>query len=231
MSVLIVEDNRVSAKMLELKLKKSGYDVVVVPTGVDALDRLENDGAIELVITDIMMPEMDGLELLKRMKEVNRLKSIPVIMCTSKADEKTVKAAAVEGCVHYFLKPIDIDSLLKKVNSILNNNIPVLRDKYSAMQKLGLDTGSYMQVLNEFTSLVSSTLKKLDTLDDDTTGPVDIANLLEGATLVGAERMKAVLEEMHGRLKNGELDSKDYDYSLLQRELHAVKMHLDSTQQ
>ena len=62
MAILIVEDNPVNAKLLQLMLENHGYQTVSARNGADALARLAAQGPIELIITDYMMPEMDGLE-------------------------------------------------------------------------------------------------------------------------------------------------------------------------
>ena len=93
MSILIVEDNPVSARMLEVTLQKNGYSTVRARTGREALDELREHGTqIEMVITDIMMPEMDGLELFSAIRSNPKWRSLPVVVASAAAD-----AGAGEG--------------------------------------------------------------------------------------------------------------------------------------
>jgi len=80
MSILIVEDNPVSMKILELNIKKHGYSTISAKNGREALECLGRHLDIQLVLTDIMMPEMDGLEMLCIMKQKPELRDLPVII-------------------------------------------------------------------------------------------------------------------------------------------------------
>ena len=93
MTILIVDDNTVSAKIIEFNLSKHGYETIYAKSGKDAIECLQSNLAIKLVITDILMPEMTGLELLYEIRNHPEWKNIPVIMCTSLSDIDTVKKA------------------------------------------------------------------------------------------------------------------------------------------
>ena len=86
-----MEDNPVNAKVLEINLQKNGYQTILAQTAKDALEHLTCTPEIQLIISDIMMPEMDGLEFIKKVKEHSEWKNIPIIMCSPLADMKTVK--------------------------------------------------------------------------------------------------------------------------------------------
>ena len=89
---------------------------MAVQTGEEALDCLSSNPDIQLMITDIMLPEMDGLALLGKMKESHDLKNIPVIMCSAHSQTEIVQRAIELGCRHYIVKPINPGRLLQKVN-------------------------------------------------------------------------------------------------------------------
>ena len=129
MPILIVEDNRASGKILEINLRNNGYATLVVRNGRQALECLQSTPDIELVITDIMMPEMNGLELLRAMKEHAEWKEIPVIMSTVIADSETVKKAAGMGCREYLAKPIIPAQLIQKVRKALEDKRVILQSK------------------------------------------------------------------------------------------------------
>ena len=119
MSVLVVEDDPVTMKILDLNLRKHGIKTILKETGSEALDYLSSNQDVELVVLDIMMPEMDGLEVVSKMREKSELKDIPVIMCTALSDTETVRKAASLGVVDYVVKPVNAGVLLEKVRKAL----------------------------------------------------------------------------------------------------------------
>jgi CheY-like chemotaxis protein len=124
MNVLIAEDNEVSRKILALNLQKWGCSVMLAGNGNEALSHLESNPAIQLVITDIMMPGMDGFTLLKTLKADPRWRSIPVIVCSELQDLEAVKSAIALDCACYLLKPFIPALLFNKIFEILKNEMP-----------------------------------------------------------------------------------------------------------
>ena len=219
MSILIVDDNAMNARILEFNLSKNGYDTIVVESGPEALEALETMPEIQLVITDIMMPEMDGLALLAKIKDQPELKNIPVIMCTALSNVETVRKAAKAGCRHYIIKPINAVQLRQKVREILGSEETVLKDRSKVLSDLGIDNDLYDELGRAFTILVGQTIEALekakgtDALADNS---VNLMNLLESASLMGAERMARILDAVFSPHKGNP------DPSLLLRELKAL---------
>ena len=116
--ILIVDDSSVNNYLLENILEEKGYKLQIAFDGNEALSILENDPP-NLVLLDIMMPGIDGYSILDKINKSDKLKSIPVIMVTSKS-EMTDKQKAFEiGAIDYIVKPIEIDDLLAKVEKAL----------------------------------------------------------------------------------------------------------------
>jgi CheY-like chemotaxis protein len=112
--ILIVDDNAMNLKLVRIVLQREGY---AVRTAVDAEDalRLLVGYRPRLILTDIQLPGMDGLELTRRLKSDAATKDIPLIALTAyamKGDEEKARAA---GCDGYITKPIDIDALPRVV--------------------------------------------------------------------------------------------------------------------
>jgi len=107
-AVLVVDDDPKSLKLLAVTLIQEGYRVITAPSGKDALEqiKLEKPG---LVLLDIMMPEMDGIETLKRIKAFDQ--DIPVAMVTAVWDENEAKRAFKAGAYEYITKPVDMEYL------------------------------------------------------------------------------------------------------------------------
>lgn len=116
--ILVVEDDEDLLRMLQHMLVALGR-VVKASDGAEALERLQRDTAFDLVVTDLMMPRMDGLALAKRMKADARLAHIPVLMLTAKDTPKDVIAGINAGARHYITKPFKQQELLEKVKRAL----------------------------------------------------------------------------------------------------------------
>lgn len=99
--ILVVDDDMMNLKRTKLILEKQ-YDLVLAKSGEEALDKLK-EGAIDLILLDIEMPGMSGIETFNRMKEDNV--EVPVIFLTASGDEDDVVAAISLGAVNYLKKP------------------------------------------------------------------------------------------------------------------------------
>lgn len=100
-SILIVEDEKPLSHALEMKLKKSGYDTTVVMNGQDALAAMKA-GKYDLVMMDLIMPVMDGFELLKAMKDAGL--KVPALVLSNLGQEEDRKKASELGAIDYFVK-------------------------------------------------------------------------------------------------------------------------------
>jgi len=111
MRVLIVEDEVVSRRLLEVFLLRLGYEVVSVSSGKEALGVLEGPQAPSLVISDWMMPEMDGLELCHRTRDIQTAGYIYFIMLTSRMEKKDIIKGLEAGADDYLTKPFEQEEL------------------------------------------------------------------------------------------------------------------------
>ncbi len=116
--IVLAEDEPQIARLIEFKLKKEGYSVTSKENGEEALKAIKEDKP-DLVLLDIMMPVMGGYEVLRRLKEDEDLKSIPVIMLTARAQEKDVVKGIGMGAEDYITKPFHPAELLARVKRIL----------------------------------------------------------------------------------------------------------------
>jgi DNA-binding NtrC family response regulator len=113
-TVLIVDDKKVQLKTLRRALRIRGFLVVEAESGKQALDHLMNINTIDIVLTDYAMPEMNGIVLLKKIRETNQ--RLPVIMMTAYGDKDLVIEAMHYRCTGFIDKPFDIDELLDIFN-------------------------------------------------------------------------------------------------------------------
>ena len=116
--IVLAEDEPQIARLIEFKLKKEGYEVTWKENGEEALKAIKADKP-DLILLDVMMPVMDGYEVLRRLKEDENLKSIPVVMLTARAQEKDVVKGIDLGAEDYITKPFHPAELLARVKRIL----------------------------------------------------------------------------------------------------------------
>lgn len=123
--ILLVEDSVADAEMTLRTLKRQGVvnSVEWVRDGVEAIDYLCREGKFaerdpgmpKLVLLDLKMPRMDGLQVLARMREDDRTKAVPVVMMTSSREEGDVLASYVLGVNSYVVKPVDFSEFAERV--------------------------------------------------------------------------------------------------------------------
>jgi two-component system alkaline phosphatase synthesis response regulator PhoP len=116
--VLVVDDEPYIGRIIQLKLEDGPYDVDVVLDGFSALDLLRADDAIDLILLDIMMPHMSGLEVLAQMRQIQHRRDTPVIMLTGKGQEADRERAASLGATDFLTKPFSPKKLLARIDEI-----------------------------------------------------------------------------------------------------------------
>ncbi len=118
--ILVVDDVPDNVDILQMRLESQGYEVVTAADGVEALQKTR-ELLPDLVLLDIMMPKMDGIETVKRLKADASLPFIPVILVTAKADGADVVAGLESGGDDYLTKPVDHAALSARVRAMLRN--------------------------------------------------------------------------------------------------------------
>lgn len=121
--VLIIDDSVVVREMLSMTFKKAGYQVEQARDGQDAWEQISNGLPCDLLLCDIEMPRMNGLELLAKMQQDDRLSKLPVAMVTSRGAEKHRKIAADLGARAYFTKPYLEDELLSAAEKLIEGEV------------------------------------------------------------------------------------------------------------
>ena len=116
--ILIVDDTETMRLTQQMMLKDEDCEIDMATNGVEALEKIQHNRP-DLVLMDIMMPEMDGIECCRRIKTDASLSEIKVVMVTTRSEYSRVKEAFAAGCDDYINKPIDKEELLTKVNDLL----------------------------------------------------------------------------------------------------------------
>jgi CheY-like chemotaxis protein len=191
MSVLIVDNSQLSARMIEIALRKRGFETLYAPNGREALEILRERADVEVVITDLIMPEMEGLELLAEIRSLPDFCELPVIVCSVGADEDKVRKAASLGCRHYLVKPVNPSVLIERVEEAIKDSKPILRSPTEMMQKFGIDRATYEELKSKFRSSLEGALEGLESSSHASSSELQVvlSRLSEEAALFGARRL------------------------------------------
>jgi two-component system OmpR family response regulator len=120
-TILVVEDERKIARLLQIELESEGYEVRLAPDGVEGWAAYKA-GGVALILLDVMLPGIDGLELLRRIREVDS--ATPVLMLTAKSAVKEKVAGLDLGANDYVTKPFEMEELLARIRAFLRQTAP-----------------------------------------------------------------------------------------------------------
>jgi len=118
--ILVVDDERQIVKLVEINLKKHGYNVVCAYDGVEALEKVESEKP-DMLVLDVMMPRMNGFDVLKRLQANPDTEHIPIIMLTAKAQDADIFTGWQAGVSSYLTKPFNPRELLTFVERIFES--------------------------------------------------------------------------------------------------------------
>lgn len=116
--ILLVDDTETVLMFEKMMLTGSGYNLATARDGMDALDAVDRDRP-DLILLDIMMPRLNGIDTCRRLKENPTTKAIPVVMVTTKGEANMVEQAFDAGCNDFITKPVEKIELLSKVKTFL----------------------------------------------------------------------------------------------------------------
>jgi DNA-binding response OmpR family regulator len=118
--ILIVEDNESISKLVQYKLTKDGYEVIIRENGIDGYQAV-CDIQPDLVILDVMMPGMSGFEVLQKIRETEVIQHVQVMMLTSKSREEDIKRGFDLGVKEYMGKPFKVGELSMRIKKMLQS--------------------------------------------------------------------------------------------------------------
>lgn len=178
-SILVCEDDFAIKTMISTKLKQENYSVYTAQNGQEALNLMEKQ-QIDLVISDIMMPEMDGYEFVQILRETKY--TLPILMITAKSQLESLEEAFKLGVDDYMVKPLRLEELVLRVKALLRRSqleaekvltFTHTRLDYNALTMTDLTTGEQVQIpskefflLYKLLSHPEKIFTRLDLLDD-----------------------------------------------------------------
>ena len=120
--ILVIDDELNSVELLKYNLISNGYKVLYALNGKDGLN-LASGNKLDLILLDVMLPEMDGFDVCKEMKKNKNIENIPIIMLTAKGDEFDKILGLELGAEDYITKPFSVRELLARIKVVLRRNI------------------------------------------------------------------------------------------------------------
>jgi len=117
--VLVVDDSPTIRQQIGRALGDAGFDVIEATDGVDGIDKIDSDKGIGIVILDINMPRMNGLEMLEKVKQQDANESLPVIMLTSEGQKSLIERAKRAGAKGWIVKPFKTELLVGAVRKLM----------------------------------------------------------------------------------------------------------------
>ena len=116
--ILSVDDSASVRQMVTFALENAGYEVVTAVDGRDAMERLKAT-PVDLIITDLNMPNLDGIELVRQVRAMPRFKFVPIVLLTTESEETRKQEGRAAGATGWIVKPFKQDQLLAVVKRVL----------------------------------------------------------------------------------------------------------------
>lgn len=118
--ILAIDDENDVLLIIKTALSSEGEDVITASNGFDGL-ALAEDEQPDLILLDLKMPEMDGMEVLEKLRDNEKTRDIPVIILTGISEKNKIREALNEGITYYIVKPFECQDLLSKINLAIKN--------------------------------------------------------------------------------------------------------------
>ncbi|MBD2138383.1 response regulator transcription factor [Anabaena sp. FACHB-1237] len=152
LTILVVDDDFGTRLSISDYLELSGYHVITANNGEDALLMVEKYHP-DLIVTDIMMPKMNGYELVRRVRQQSMFKLLPVILLTARTETQERILGYQSGCDLYLPKPFELEEISAAIRNLLERS-QIIRSEYMFVAQKSLESKNYTMI-NENTSLTA----------------------------------------------------------------------------
>lgn len=143
-TILVVDDEKDLLDLIEYNLKKEGFAVLKAENGEEGI-KIAKEHKPDLVLMDIMMPKMDGMEAVEKMRSDEELKAIPIIFLTARSDEKTEVEGLNKGGDDYITKPISTTKLISRIKAVMRRfEEPEEEENRLEVHDLSIDKDRYI---------------------------------------------------------------------------------------
>ncbi len=164
--ILVVDDQPINVQLLKSKLEREGLEVIAASTGIEAIN-LVNEEWPDLILLEMIMPDMDGIELCQRLQSREETRSIPVIFITARPTKEIKLEGLRVGAVDYITKPIDLDEALARVQTqlrfvALNRQILDLQRRLEESRRAATIGAITQSITHNFNNLLGVVIAYLD---------------------------------------------------------------------
>ena len=239
MKILIAEDDRISRLLIQRILEADGgHALTIANDGEEAWQQLlSSPEPFDVCLLDIMMPRLDGLGLIARMRADSRFKALPIILCTALNDRNTVKKAVLLSVTQYIVKPYTRANVVEKLHLVHSHvaDTRSLEDSSVVCARLGMDSDTYRVLLQslvddagEWTELLLSTRS----IAGQQTLQVRLNGMKGSALSLGARTLAAQLRLAEETLENADakhqekFGPQDDLVAAITREIEVLKNYL-----
>ncbi|MCB2288222.1 response regulator transcription factor [Clostridium sp. CS001] len=160
--ILVVDDEEHIQELIRFNLEKNGYKVICAANGVDAI-KMAKEQLPQLMLLDLMLPGMDGLDVCKEIRKDSSMSNMPIIMITAKGEEIDKIIGLELGADDYITKPFSVRELVARIKAILRRSTQQVIEKTFKVGNLAVDFGKHEVVKNE--NKVDLTLKEFELLE------------------------------------------------------------------
>ena len=160
--ILVVDDEEHIQELIKFNLEKNGYKVICADNGIDAI-KLAKEQLPQLMLLDLMLPGMDGLDVCKEIRKDSSMSNMPIIMITAKGEEIDKIIGLELGADDYITKPFSVRELVARIKAILRRTTMQIVEKTFKVGNLSIDFGKHEVFKGE--SKVDLTLKEFELLE------------------------------------------------------------------
>jgi DNA-binding response OmpR family regulator len=198
--ILVVDDDQVNAELLKTKLSAHGFEVAVAHTVEQALNE-DRRFQPQLILLDVVMPEMSGFELCKKIIELHEHKYVPVILVTSMDDLQSKVKGLESGAYDYVTKPFDSQELLARVRSALRtkklyDELSAMREKLTEAEKLAALGEMAIMLHHEINNPLQAIVLSAENMQSDLSEDVRISEDDIEIILKSCNRIQEVLQRI-----------------------------------
>lgn len=250
--ILLAEDNPINQEVAVDLLTEAGITVDLANDGQEAIDRLQQDGHVDAVLMDMQMPNVDGLEATRRIRQDERFRSLPIIAMTANAMTGDRERCLDAGMVDHIAKPINVEELfttLAKWVRSTGNTAPASQtasqpadfdldrltelDVYTAVNRLGGNTALYNKILRQFSSGQTDGMDEIRQTYREKDWPSlqrHIHSLKGLAGTIGATALQQLAESIEHLLQSDRPNDLTQELDVLATELHKVLAQIRQAQ-
>ncbi len=161
--VLVVDDEEHILELIKFNLDKNGFEVVTCDNGEEAINLLEND-LFDLVILDLMLPGIDGIEVCKYVRKIEGLEKLPIIMLTARSEETDRVLGLELGADDYMVKPFSVRELVARIRAVLRRSEDKKENTYKILKVNDLTIDTEKHEVKVKGKILELTLKEFELL-------------------------------------------------------------------